>query len=526
MGAQFGRRIERREILCNHISVMDRQASLNRVRSRKEPWDVIVIGGGATGVGCALDAASRGLDVLLLEQNDFGKGTSSRSTKLIHGGVRYLEQGNFSLVREALRERGLLLKNAPHVVDRLSFIVPCYSMREKIYYGFGLKIYDTLAGKYRLGRSRILSRRETTGHLPGVRTKGLRGGILYFDAQFDDARLLIDMALTASDHGACLLNYAKVTATRKDPSGRIAGVGFADLENSETMSVDAKVVINAAGPFCDEIRKLAEPNVESILKLSQGTHLVFRRKDDAVSAMLVPKTSDGRVLFAIPWHDHLLVGTTETPIDAATLEPRPLDTEIDFILETVQRYMASPPSRNDILSSFTGIRPLVRSSGKQSTAELSRGHMLKIDPSGLITITGGKWTTYRQMAEDAVNEAVAAAGLSVTRCQTRDLPIQDSGKKYSFSALIKSNSELSEKLHADLPYTKADVVRAVKNEMAVTVEDVLARRTRALFLNARAAVQIAPAVAEIMANEFGKEGTWIAKQVATFAATAKNYLPQ
>lgn len=505
---------------------MNRHASLDRVRSRKEPWDVIIIGGGATGVGCALDAATRSLDVLLLEQSDLGKGTSSRSTKLIHGGVRYLEQGDISLVREALRERGLLLKNASHVVKGLPFIVPCYSMWEKIYYGVGLKIYDILAGKYRLARSRILSRRETVDRLPGVNTKGLRGGILYFDAQFDDARLLIDMALTANAHGACLLNYAKVTATRKDRDGRVIGVDLVDLEDSETISADAKVVINAAGPFCDEVRKLAEPQVESILRLSQGTHLVFRRKDDASNAMLIPKTGDGRVLFAIPWQDHLLVGTTETPVDAAILEPRPFDAEIDFILETVQRYMATPPSRSDILSAFTGIRPLVKASTSKNTARLSRGHTIRSDPSGLITITGGKWTTYRRMAEDAVDEAIAAGALSATHCRTSDLPIQNSDKESSLTSLTTNNSELSEKLHADLPYTKADVIRAVRYEMAVTVEDVLARRTRALFLNARAAVQLAAAVAETMAAEMDRENEWIAKQVAEFTATAKNYLPQ
>jgi len=504
---------------------MDRQVSLERIKTREKPWDIVVIGGGATGVGCALDAATRGLDVLLLEQNDFGKGTSSRSTKLIHGGVRYLKQGNLALVREALRERGRLLRNAPPVVQKLPFVIPCYSTWQKLYYGFGLKIYDVLAGKYRLGRSRILSRRETIDHLPGIKKEGLHGGVLYFDAQFDDTRLLIDMAVTANQNGACLLNYAKATAINKDTNGRIAGVDFVDAENSGNVSVLAKVIINAAGPFCDEVRALADPNAERILELSQGTHLVFKQNDGAAeTAMLIPKTSDGRVLLAIPWQDHLLVGTTDTPIAMATLEPKPLDAEIEFILETLGEQMETPPSRDDILSAFTGIRPLVRSNGKQNTAELSRSHTIKIGPSGLVTITGGKWTTYRQMAEDTVDSAVSSAGLPATECRTRELKILTERQR-AIADLISEDPELAGRLHPDFPYTRADIVLAVRNEMALTVEDVLARRTRALFLDARTAVQVAPAVAEIMAAERGENSEWIAEQLSAFTAVAENYLP-
>jgi len=505
---------------------MDRQGSLDRIKTREKPWDIIVIGGGVTGIGCALDAAARGLDVLLLEQSDFGKGTSSRSTKLIHGGVRYLEQGDISLVREALRERGLLLKNAPHVVHKLPFIVPCYSTWQKIYYGVGLKIYEVLAGKYRLGKSQILSRSETIERLPEITTKGLRGGVLYFDAQFDDARLLIDLAITANKNGACLLNYAKVTAIKRNANSRITGVDFLDNENSETVSADAKVVINAAGPFSDNVRKLAKPDAKNSLELSQGTHLVFKQKGSPVrSAMLIPKTSDNRVLFAIPWHKHLLVGTTDTPVHIATLEPKPLDAEIDFILKTLNQYVTRPLSRSDILSAFTGIRPLVRSGNNRNTSRLSRGHLIRIDPSGLITIIGGKWTTYRQMAEDAVDHAVSRGDLSATRCRTQDLKIENA-EQGAKADLIANNKKLSERLHADLPYTKADVVFAVRNEIAVTIEDVLARRTRALFLDAHAAIQMASTVAEIMAAERDKGNEWIMEQLAEFAAIAKNYLPK
>jgi Glycerol-3-phosphate dehydrogenase len=499
---------------------MNRQESLDRIKTREKPWDIIVIGGGATGVGCAVDAASRGFDVLLLEQSDFGKGTSSRSTKLIHGGVRYLAQGNISLVREALKERDILLKNAPHLVKKASFIVPCYSLWQKLCYGTGLKIYDRLAGKHSLGKSKILSRDKTLEYLPTIASKGLRGGVLYYDGQFDDARLLISLAVTADRHGACLLNYATVTALKKDENGRITGVDFVDAETSETIFVGAKAVINAAGPFCDEVREMTGSNREKIIGLSQGTHLVFDRKFlPGESALMIPKTADGRVLFAIPWLNHLLIGTTDTPIDQVSLEPKALDREIDFILETIGNYLGQAPSREDILSVFTGIRPLVKSKKHKNTAQLSRGHHIEIDPSGLVTITGGKWTTYRRMAEDAVNHAISIAAVSDTESRTRNLKIHESGEQ---DETAKHN--LSEKLYSDLLCTKADVVRAVKSEMAITVEDVLARRTRILFLNAGTAIDMAPSVAEIMANVLGKDDDWIRTEVERFDAVARNYL--
>jgi glycerol-3-phosphate dehydrogenase len=496
---------------------MNRQSSLDRVKRRKKPWDIVVIGGGATGVGCSVDAASRGFDVLLLEQSDFGKGTSSRSTKLIHGGLRYLALGNISLVREALKERGILLKNAPHLVTKTAFIVPCYSNWQKFYYWAGLKIYDLLAGKYSLGKSRILPRDKTLTSLPNIKPDDLRGGILYFDGQFDDARLLIDLAVTAHESGACLLNHARVTALKKDESGRIAGVDFVDTETLETISVGAKAVINAAGPFCDEVRKMTDSNHEKIIELSQGTHLVFDRKFlPGDSALMIPKTADGRVLFAIPWHQYLLVGTTDTPIDNPSLEPRALDQEINFILETVRKYLSEKPSRGDILSVFTGIRPLVKSAKSKNTAQLSRGHTVEIDASGLVTITGGKWTTYRRMAEDAVNQAMSIADLPPSKCRTQNIKIHQSSR-------ANTRLDQEERLHPNLPYTKADVVRATQNEMAVTVEDVLARRTRALFLNARAAIGIAPRVAEIMANELGMGKEWIETEIEKFNTIAQSY---
>lgn len=492
---------------------MNRSENIKRVAERKRPWDIIVIGGGATGVGCAVDAASRGFDVLLLEQHDFGKGTSSRSTKLVHGGVRYLAQGNIPLVREALKERGILLKNAPHVVRKQTFIVPCYNPWQKIFYGAGLKIYDLLSGKDSFGKSRTLSKSETLSHLPNVQAKGLSGGILYYDGQFDDTRLLIDLVKTAHNHGAAVLNYSPVKNFERDKDGRITGVVFEDAEAGASFSVRAKCVINAAGAFCDSVRNMANEGAEAVVTYSQGIHLVFDKKFlPGVAALMIPKTNDGRVLFCIPWHDHLLVGTTDTPIDKPSMEPEALEAEIDFVLETAGQYLSIKPTRKDILSVFAGIRPLLNVGKSLKTSSLSRGHNLFVEHSGLVTITGGKWTTYRRMAEDAVDKAVKVAGLDSRQSVTANL------------AITGSNSTNSEpRLHPDLPYTHSDIITAVRDEMARTVEDVLARRARALFLNAKAAIAIAPMVATTMSKELKADDGWIPRQVEEFNQVASNY---
>ncbi len=494
---------------------MNRFEILERVRQRSDPWDMIVIGGGATGVGCAVDAASRGYDVLLLEQHDFGKGTSSRSTKLIHGGVRYLAQGNISLVREALKERGILLQNAPHVVHKQAFIVPCYGLWQKLYYSVGLKIYDLLSGKYRLGKSQILSKSETIKQLLTIRSDGLSGGILYYDGQFDDTRLLIDLVRTSHRQGAAVLNYAKVALIVKDADGKVGGVQFEDVLTGEKFTVKAKAVINATGAYCDGVRRMSDSSAKPIVTLSQGIHLVFDRGFlPGNTALLIPKTSDGRVLFCIPWHGHTLVGTTDTQIESAELEPKALESEIEFVLKTAANYLAKAPARTDILSVFAGIRPLVKSNLSKNTASLSRGYAIEIDAAGMLTITGGKWTTYRSMAEDAVDRAVRLAGLEFRQSVSAGLQIRSSHR---------IGNEQLDKLHPDLPYTREDVIRAVNQEMAHTVEDVLARRMRALFLNASATIEIAPKVAEIMAEEFGQDGDWTAKQIGKFREIARNY---
>lgn len=517
---------------------MNREKMLRLVKEREEIWDFIIIGGGATGVGCALDAASRGFDVLLLEQKDFGKGTSSRSTKLVHGGVRYLAQGNLSLVREALKERGILKKNATHLVKNQSFIVPCYSLWQKFFYGAGLKIYNVLSGKYGFGKSKILSKKETLRRLPNIKPENLRGGILYFDGQFDDARLLIDLVKTAAEQNATVLNYAEVFELTKREN-KIGGVKFRDAETGEEFTAKAKIVINAAGAFCDAVRQMSDGNAEKIIAPSQGIHLVFEKEFLlSETALMIPKTSDGRVLFAIPWHEKLLIGTTDTPVDKAELEPKPLENEIEFILQTAKDYLQKPPPREDVLSVFAGVRPLVKSAKKKNTAALSRDHTIEIDESNLLTITGGKWTTYRRMAEDAVNQAIENSNLPARNCITKDLRIHgscESADKFDGLAiygadaekiqeLIKETPALAEKLHEDLPYRAAEIVWAIRFEMAQTVEDVLARRTRALFLNARAAIEIAPKVAEIMWRETGKDKNWIENQIEEFNDVAKNYL--
>ena len=518
---------------------MDRRKMFRRVRAHPEPWDMIVIGGGATGVGTAIDAASRGYDVLLVEQSDFGKGTSSRSTKLVHGGVRYLEQGNISLVMEALKERGLLLQNAPHLVHDLGFVVPNYDWWEAPFYGLGLKLYNVLAGKYGFGTSRILTKEETLERLPTIQSDGLRGGVIYFDGQFDDARLLINMVTTAFEQGATLFNYVQVTNLTKDSDGYIDGVIARDTETGDEFRAKTKVVINATGAFSDNLRRLADPSVRPMIAPSQGIHLVFNRSFlPGDSAMMVPHTSDGRVMFAIPWHNHVLVGTTDTPIAAVTLEPVAMETEIEFILNTASQYLAKKPARSDVLSVFAGIRPLVKSSDAANTAALSRDHTIHIEKSGLVTIAGGKWTTYRRMAEDCVNQAAMLAQLPDKPCVTHGLHIhgfhsdaRSFGHRYVYGSdapavenLMQTDPELAAPLHPALPYTGAEVIWAVRSEMARTVEDVLARRTRALFLNAKAALAMAPCVAELMARELKYDDAWKNRQLESFRETAGNYV--
>jgi glycerol-3-phosphate dehydrogenase len=518
---------------------MEREEQLKRLADAEVIWDLVVVGGGATGLGVAVDAASRGFKTLLLEQADFAKGTSSRSTKLAHGGVRYLAQGNIGLVREALRERGILLQNAPHLVRNKSFVIPNYTWWEGLYYSAGLILYDLLAGKRSFGRSKYISPEEVIRRLPNIKPEGLRSGVLYHDGQFDDSRLAVNLAQTCLEQGGLALNYARVNGLIKK-EGRIAGVRVTDTETGISYSVRGKSVINATGVFVDELLRLDRPGCKPLVISSQGIHLVMSKAFlGTEDALMIPKTEDGRVLFAVPWHDRLVVGTTDTPLNEHLLEPVALEEEIRFILRTAANYLARAPRREDVLAVFAGLRPLAAPQTENAkTKEISRSHKLIVSQSGLITITGGKWTTYRQMGEDTVDQAIRVAGLPKRKCITKTLrvhghrvPVDQSAHldvygtdEEALRDLIRQNPDWGKRLHDRLDYTGAEVVWAVRREMARTVEDVLARRMRALFLDARAAMEMAPVVARLMASELKKDAAWEKEQMVSFLEVAKGYI--
>ncbi|MCR6660128.1 MAG: glycerol-3-phosphate dehydrogenase/oxidase [Asticcacaulis sp.] len=495
-------------------------------------WDVIVIGGGASGLGTAVEAASRGYKTLLLEAHDYAKGTSSRSTKLVHGGVRYLAQGHIHLVRESLHERGLLRRNAPHLVHDLGFLVATYQLWRLPFYAIGLKLYDLLAGKLNLRPSRSLDRKAARAHIPTLKSSGLKGGILYFDGQFDDARLAITLMRTLEDQGGVALNATPVTGLAKS-GGRVTGVRFADSETGASYTARARTVINATGVFVDAVRRLDAPDATPLLTPSQGVHIVVdRRFLPGNTALMVPRTADGRVLFAVPWHDRTLIGTTDTPVAEISEEPRALETEIDFILKTAGNYLDPAPRRSDILSVFAGLRPLVKAAAGD-TKSLSREHDLVVSDSGLITLTGGKWTTYRQMGEDAVDLAAETGDLPPRPSVTSALRLhgwaENSGRNHWHvyghdAAEIHALPGADIRLNPHLPYTEAEVRWAARFEQARSVEDVLARRLRALFLDAAESLAMAPRVAEILAEELGRDQKWQAAQVETYAALALGYM--
>jgi glycerol-3-phosphate dehydrogenase len=511
---------------------------LQRLEDVSRPWDIIVIGGGATGLGAAVDAASRGYRTLLLEQGDFACGTSSRSTKLIHGGVRYLQQGNLALVREALRERHILLDNAPHLVHDLPFAIPLYRWWERPFYGIGMALYDLLSGAHGLTHSRHLSRQETIDLVPTVKRQNLRGGIIYHDGQFDDARLAVCLARTLADLGGTPLNYMNVSALASQ-SDRMTTVTAIEQESGREYVLSGRAVINATGVWCDQVRRLDEPACAPLVTLSQGAHLVLDRSFlPGNCAIMVPHTDDGRVFFAIPWYDHVIVGTTDTPVGASAPEPVPLPEEIDFLLAHAGRFLERRPTRSDVLSSFAGLRPLAGGKGSRNTAQLSREYELSIAASGLVTITGGKWTTYRSMAVAAVDTAARQGGLDSRPSVTQSLrlhgwePASSTGPLAGYGSdrglleqLVGEQPAWKEHLHPRLPYTVGEIVWAVRFEWARSVADVLARRTRALFLDAGASREIAPRVARLMATELGYDQDWQSRQLEDFDAVAAHYIP-
>jgi glycerol-3-phosphate dehydrogenase len=519
---------------------VNRSLAIGAISDRSTVWDCLVIGGGATGLGTAVDAASRGLKTLLVEKFDFAKGTSSRATKLAHGGVRYLEQGNISLVREALSERGRMLKNAPHLVHPLKFIIPAYKRLDFPFYGVGLKIYDLLAGKLSLGPTKLLGKAETIRHLPTVQQNELKGAILYLDGQFDDARLAITLALTLADLGGFAANYVEAVGFTKT-NGKLSGAILRDRESGNEYEVSARVIVNATGVFVDSIRHLDDAASGKMLAVSQGSHLVVAKHFlPGTSALMVPKTSDGRVLFGIPWHDRVIIGTTDGEVPEPSEEPRIQEKEISFILSEAGKYLAKPPTESDVLACYSGLRPLVKPGHAGSTKSISREHTVAISNSNLVTITGGKWTTYRRMGEDCVNRVIEIAGLPAVSSKTPDLALHGSStsaatflepahlavygsERGKVEELSKSKKGSGGLIHPRLPYIKAEVTWAVREEMARTVEDVLSRRTRALLLDSSAASESASIVAEIMAEELGHDNAWKEAQVKDFQALSRIY---
>ncbi len=520
---------------------MKRENLISAISEENRQWDMVVIGGGATGLGTAVDAASRGYSVLLLEQSDFAKGTSSRSTKLVHGGVRYLAQGDVQMVIGALHERGRMRLNAPHLVKDMRFIIGNYRWWERLFYTIGLTCYDLLAGRLGLGRSLPLTKKKTLSEIPGLLTENLRGGVVYHDGQFDDSRMAVTLAFSAVDHGATVLNYMRVTGLIKNGEGKICGVEAVDTLSDKTYRVQAKVVVNATGVFVDDVMRMDAPEARKKVRPSQGVHIVV---DESFlgggSALMIPKTKDGRVLFGVPWHGKVVLGTTDTPLNTASLEPRALDEEVDFILDQAGQYLTKKPTRKDVLSVFAGLRPLAapQQDDAKKTKEISRNHKIYTSQSGLLTITGGKWTTYREMAEDAVNLAIGIGRLESRPCVTKTLKLHGYKENVDRSCwdyvygsdiskikeIEKECAENAELLDANYTFTVAHVIWAVREELAVSVEDVLARRVRALFVDVRAAIRIAPKVASIMAKELEKSTEWETAQVSSFTALANEYI--
>lgn len=501
-------------------------------------WDVIIIGGGATGLGISLDSATRGYQTLLLESKDFSQGTSSRSTKLLHGGVRYLAQGNFSLVYEALHERSRLIQNAPHLCSPQSFIVPSYNLWDTLYYGVGLKVYALMAGKLNLKNTEILSKQEVKTRLKGIQDKKLQYGICYYDGQFDDARLCITLAQSAIYHGATLLNYAEVIELLHDNSGHIKGVVIKDHIHQKYYKIQAKCIINATGVFTNTINSLDSSTQENHIMPSQGIHLVFDSKFlPSLDALMVPKTSDGRVLFAIPWHNKLIVGTTDTPVQNICYDPLPLDEEIDFLLQTLGEYLTLKPTKKDILSYFVGLRPLIAPSQSQKSKDVSRSHKIYISPRKLVHINGGKWTTYRHMAEETLNACIAEKLLPPSYSVTKDLKLYGYCTEYTLEhlkvygteasaieELEKNNSKFAQKIHPNYPYTFAQVFWALEHEMAQTLEDVLSRRIRLLFLDAQAAYECAQEVGEFIGEYLAWDKDKTLHSIKNFQEFAKSHI--
>jgi len=519
---------------------MNRDVLIENIKNQgQQLWDVIIIGGGATGLGIALDASTRGYRTLLLEQSDFSKSTSSKSTKLVHGGVRYLAQGDIFLVTEALHERGLLLRNAPHLTSNQEFVIPVYTIKDILLYYFGLKFYDLLSGRLSMGKSYFIRKAETLARLPLLRPGGLKGGIVYHDGQFDDSRMAVTLAEACVESGGTTLNYFRVESLIKNENNRIEGIVARDVLSGKEFRIKGKLVINATGVFADEIHRMDDPASKQSIRPSQGVHIVLENSFlQSTSAIMIPKTDDGRVLFAIPWYGKVVVGTTDTPLETISLEPKALEEEIEFILKTASDYLIHPPERKDLLCIFAGLRPLAADPDNPSaTREVSRRHKITLSPSGLLSIIGGKWTSYRRMAEETLDRGIKAGILNPATCKTKDFsffkqngPIKSERLKIygrgatEIERMISDNPPLGRPINPEFPYTSAEIIWICRNEMPQTVEDILARRTRALILNVKASMEMATEVAHLMGEELGLDTGWQNKQIEDYRNLVVNYL--
>ena len=518
---------------------MNRKVMMDKLKSDSKTYDFIIIGGGATGIGVALEASARGYSVVLLEKSDFTKSTSSKATKLLHGGVRYLAQGDIGLVREAVVERGLMLKNAPHITKSQSFIIPTHGLYDEVLYTVGLTFYDLLAGKLSLGRSRRISKAKTLERISLINPDKISAGVVYYDGQFDDSRMAINVLQSSVEMGAKVVNYCSVDGLVKDTNGKLTGVKVIDEEGGTSFEIKGKQVVNATGVFADDVLQMDSPGAEKTIAPSQGVHLILDKSflpgDDAIT---IPKTDDGRVLFLVPWHNKVIVGTTDTPLEQESLEPVALEEEIGFILSTASRYLTKAPKRSDVLSVFAGLRPLAATKGKgNKTKEISRSHKIYTSKSGLLTMVGGKWTTFRRMGEDLVNKAEKNNNWSHVRTKTKHLKIHGYKENVNYDnplhfygsdeepllELSKQNGWDSS-ISDSMGVIKAQVIWAVRNEMALNVEDFLARRVRCQLLDAKESVKIAPEVAKIMAKELGKDEAWQTKEVADYLVVTSNYI--
>ena len=501
-------------------------------------YDVIIIGGGATGLGVAIESVSRGYKTILFEQEDFGKSTSSKSTKLVHGGIRYLANLDFKLVKEGLEERYFFINNSRHLSKVQPYLIPFYSYKNKIKFTIGTFLYDLLASRYNIGKSKSINANDVIKLAPFLKTKNLIGGLIYYDGQFDDSRMLISMLRTFENLDGVAHNYHQVIAINKNNNNVVTGVTILDKINNKIYEVKSKVVINATGVFTDDLINMSEDKLENNnLVVSQGSHILCKNDNlKSEYAVVIPETKDDRILFILPWHDCALIGTTDVKVSKPVLDPIASKLEVKFIMDSVKKFSKHEIKQEDIKSSFAGLRPLVKKNSNTNSSTLSRAHKIIFSSNKLISVVGGKWTIYRRMGEDTINFAIQQGMLPKSNSITKYLklfgwteesieyPLSVYGKDYYKILDIQKELNNYELLHKDLPYYYAEVIYQIKYEMVKTVEDVLSRRTRAVILNPIAAVEVAPIVANLIAKYYNYDDNWISDQLNKFNSFAKNYI--